>query len=180
MQKEKNVGDRNLSRMIGILTGLLLLLMAISPRTHAQQVAGSAADKELTVTDLLKLPGKVLAKGKNTSPVGQFKLLNYRVEELALPRSMKVELNGQQVEVNKAWRVTVTGGPFPVRALPAVIWIDDQIVGYGVENDRLSAITAITFDPSLLRDGAAISLSYGEEKEGRARLPEKLNLSSAH
>ncbi len=118
MQKEKNVGDRNLSRMIGILTGLLLLLMAISPPTHAQQVAGSAADKELTVTDLLKLPGKVLAKGKNTSPVGQFKLLNYRVEELLLPRSMKVELNGQQVGLTirssgMEWKMT--GSPQSLR-----------------------------------------------------------------
>ena len=39
-----------------------------------------------------------------------------------------------------------------MRALPAVVWIDDQIVGNGIENETLSQITAITFDSSLIRE----------------------------
>jgi hypothetical protein len=179
MRREKIVGDRNLLKRIGTAIGLLLLVIASRPGALAQQVSSPLKDQELTMADLLKLPGKVLGEGENTHPVGLFKLIKYRVEELQLPRSMKVELHGQQVDVNKAWRVTVTGGPFPVRALPAVIWIDDQIVGHGMENERLSEITAITFDRSLLTEGSAISLSYGEDKEGRVELPEKLNLSRA-
>jgi hypothetical protein len=70
--------------------------------------------------------------------------------------------------------VTVTGGPFPVRALPAVIWLDDQIVGYGIENETLSQITAVTFDGTLISEGGVVSLSYGENKEGRVRLSQKL------
>jgi len=169
-------GDRHLLRSMSIAIGLLLLMIASGPHALAQNVN----DEELTVVDLLKLQGKVLAEGKNTRPVGQFNLLSYRVEELQLPRSMKVEVKGQQVQVDKAWRITVTGGPFPVRALPAVIWIDDQIAGHGVENERLTEIRAVTFDHSLLRTGATISLSYGEDKDDRVRLPEKLNLSGAH
>src|SRR6266545_1909533 len=161
--------------VLGLL--LLLLLIAAGPRALAQQVPGSVNEKEFTVADLLKLPGKLLAEGKNTRPVGQFNLLKYRVEELQLPSTAKVEIQGQQVEVDKAWRVTVTGGPFPVRALPAMIWIDDQIVGTGVENERLSEITAITFDSSILRNGGTISISYGEDKKDRVNLPEKLNLT---
>jgi oligoribonuclease (3'-5' exoribonuclease) len=60
-----------------------------------------------------------------------------------------------------------------------VIWLDDQMVGYGVENEQLSEITAITLDRELLREGATISLSYGEDKQGRVKLPEKLKLSGA-
>ena len=173
------VGGRRLVKSAVMVTGLLLLLIAAGPPVLTQQANGPANQEGLTMPDLLKLPGELLGKGRNTRPAGQFKLLSYKVEELALPRSMKVELRGQQAEVDKAWRLTLTGGPFPVRALPAVVWVDDQIVGYGVENERLSAITVITFDRSLLREGGTISLSYGEDKQGRAKLPEKLSLSKA-
>ena len=72
--------------------------------------------------------------------------------------------------------MTITGGPFPVRAMPAVIWIDDQVVGYGIENETLSQITAVTFDDSLIHEGGVISLSYGENKEGRVRISQRLQL----
>ncbi|MGH9883689.1 MAG: hypothetical protein ACRD6N_19875, partial [Pyrinomonadaceae bacterium] len=129
----------------------------------------------LPLNELLRLPGKLLAEG-TTRATGNPKITGYRVEELQLPRSMDVELHGQQVSVDRAWRVTLNGGPFPVRSLPAVIWIDDQIVGYGIENERLSQITAITFDGSLIREGAVISLSYGEDKDSRLKLSQRLHL----
>jgi hypothetical protein len=173
---ENNVGHRYGFKTSAIAIGMLMLLMA-GGGLLAQQNQGPENNKELKLADLLKQRGKLLAEGKNASPAGQLKLVNYRVEELSLPRSMKVELQGQQVEVNKAWRVTVGGGPFPVRALPAVIWVDDQIVGHGIENELLSEITAITFDSSVIREGGVVSLSYGEDKEGRVPLSEKLNLS---
>ena len=179
MRINSNVGDSHLLKRIGVAAGILLLLSVSGARTVAQQGPGAANHEELTMSELLKLPGQVLGEGKNTRPVGQFQLLKYRVEELQLPRTVKAELHGQQVEVDKAWRLTITGGPFPVRALPAVIWIDDQMVGYGVENERLSEITAITFDRALLREGGTISLSYGEDKQGRAKLPEKIKLNDA-
>jgi hypothetical protein len=179
MRMQRNVGDSYLLERIGIAAGLLLLMSLSGARALAQQVPGAANNDELTIAELLKMPGRLLGEGKNTSPAGQFQLLKYRVEELQLPRSIKLKLHGQQVEVDKAWRLTITGGPFPVRALPAVIWVDDQMVGYGVENERLSEITAVTFDRALLREGGTISLSYGEDKQGRVKLPEKLKLSDA-
>ena len=142
----------------------------------AALVVAQRADKEGTVRELLKLPGKLLGEAKSPRPSGDLKLTGYRVEELQLPRNINVEIKGQQVAVDKAWRVTVTGGPFPVRALPAVIWIDDQIVGNGIENETLSQITAITFDSSLIRQGGVVSLSYGEDKEARVRLSQRLQL----
>src|SRR5690349_15707890 len=141
----------------------------------AQQNSNSA-NKDLPLHQIAKLPGKVLAEAKTPSTTGNPKLTGYRVEEVTLPRSISAEVRGQQVNVDHAWRVTVTGGPFPVRATPAAIWIDDQLVGYGIENESLTEVTAITFDSSLLTDGGVVSLSYGENKEGRTRLSPKLQL----
>ena len=134
-------------------------------------------NRELPLRELLNVPGKLVSEAKSARPTDELKITGYRVEEITLPRQLNVELRGQQVAVDKAWRVTVQGGPFPVRAMPAMIWIDDQIVGVGIENETLSQITAITFDSSLVRDGGVVSLSYGEDKEGRVRIAQRLRLT---
>lgn len=132
------------------------------------------------MSDLLKLPGKVVAESDAPAAVGKYKVKNYRVEELTLPAPAQAEVGGKRVEVSRAFRVTLTGGPFPVRALPAVVWIDDVAVGFGVESEDLDAITAVTFDESLVREGATLFLSYGdkENKKDRTALPEKLKLGA--
>lgn len=130
------------------------------------------------MSDLLKLPGNILAQGSNTKAVSAFKVTTYRVEEVVLPRTIEVAICAQKVHLGKALRLTVMGGPFPVRALPPVIWVDDTVVGYGIESVDLDAITAVTFDYSLLREGATIYLSYGDktDKDGRVAVPERLKL----
>jgi hypothetical protein len=165
-----------INRCLAIAIVMLPLLLASGPNVFAQGSAEPAANKDVPVRELLKLPGKVLSEAKAARPTNELKLTGYRIEELQLPRSLTVQLRGQQVVVDKAWRVTVHGGPFPVRALPAVVWIDDQIVGNGIENESLSQITAITFDDALIREGGVVSLSYGENREGRVRLSQRLQL----
>ena len=162
-----------MSRCLAISILVLPLLLAAGPSAFAQGNTNAVSNKEMR--DLLKRPGKLVSEAKSASN-GDLKLTGYRVEEIQLPRSMTVEVQGRQVVVNQAWRVTVNGGPFPVRALPAVVWIDDQIVGNGVENETLSQITAITFDSSLVREGGVISISYGEDKQGRQSVPQRLQL----
>ena len=159
-----------LNRCVAIVI-VLLPLLATGSLIFAQRT-----EKETPVRDLLKLPGKLVSEMKSARPSGDLKLTGYRVEELQLPRNLTVELKGQQVTVDKAWRVTVTGGPFPVRALPAVVWIDDEIVGNGIENETLSQITAITFDSSLVREGGVVALSFGEDKDARVSLSQRLQL----
>lgn len=132
---------------------------------------------ELPLRELLNIPGKLVSEAKSARPTNELNLTGYRIEEIKLPRQLNVEVRGQQVAVDKAWRITVQGGPFPVRALPAVIWIDDEIAGNGIENETLSQITAITFDSSLLREGGVVSLSYGEDKQTRVRIPQRLRLT---
>jgi hypothetical protein len=161
------------NRCLAIAIFVVPLLLAGAPRSYAQRNT-NPTNKE--VRDLLKLPGKLVSEAKSARPTGDLKLTGYRVEEIQLPRSLTVEVQGRQAVVNKAWRVTVNGGPFPVRAMPAVIWIDDQIVGNGIENETLSEITAITFDGSLIREGGVVSLSYGVDKDTRTNIPERLQL----
>ena len=153
---------------------LPLLLLAAGADALAQGNINAPSNREMR--ELLKVPGKVVSEAKSARATGNLKLTGYRIEEIQLPRSMTVEVQGRQSVVNKAWRVTINGGSFPVRALPAVVWIDDQIVGNGIENETLSQITAITFDGSLIRTGAVISISYGENKESRERVTAPIQL----
>ena len=163
-------------------TSFLFLLCACAPLAFAQAAPAAPdtlpANQELTVTDILKLPGRVLGEGRNDRAVGPHKVKTYRVEEVTLPRMTEVKIKGETRSVGRAFRVTVKGGPFPVRAMPPVVWVDDTAVGYGVENEELTEITAITYDDSLLVEGATLYLSYGdkENKEDRTALPEKLSL----
>ena len=163
-----------LNRRLAITFAVLAILLSASPSVFAQRNDNAPTNKE--IRDLFKQPGKLVSEAKSARPNGELKLTGYRVEEVQLPRSMSVEVHGQQAVVNKAWRVTVNGGPFPVRALPATIWIDDQIVGFGVENETLSQISAITFDGSLIREGGVVAISYGEDKDARVRVPQGLKL----
>lgn len=164
------------NRSASIAVFLLPLLLASGSLAIAQQNSTSGSDKELSLREIVKLPGKLLNETKTDGPTSDLKLTGYRIEEVSLPRSVTTNLSGQQVTANTAWRITVSGGPFPVRAMPAVIWVDDQIAGYGIENETLSEITIITFDRSLIRDNAVIALSYGEAKENRIRFAQKTQL----
>lgn len=166
-----------MNRPLAIAIALLPLL--VGSLAFAQRNA-SPTNKELPLREIIKLPGKLLAETKTTGPTGNLKLTGYRVEEVPLSQTVSTQIRGQQVTANKAWRVTITGGPFPVRDMPAVIWIDDQIVGYGIENETLSQITAVTFDDSLIHDGGVVSLSYGEDKAGRTRISQKLQLKGGN
>lgn len=161
-----------MNRCLAITLVVLPLLFASGSAAFAQR----NPDRELPLKQMLSLPGKLVSEAKSAQPTSELKLTGYRVEELQLPRNLTVQLHGQQVTVDKAWRVTVNGGPFHVRAMPAVIWIDDQIVGIGIENETLSQITAITFDSSLIREGGVVSVSYGEDKDARVRVSQRLQL----
>ena len=163
-----------INRRVAIAIVALSLLLTSGLSALSQR--NSAANKEVPLKQLLQLPGKLVSEAKSARPNGDLRLTGYRVEEVSLPQNVNVEIRGQQVSVDKAWRVSVQGGPFPVRALPAVIWIDDQIVGNGIENETLSQVTAITFDSSLIREGGVVSISYGEDKETRRKFPQALQL----
>src|SRR6185369_12039009 len=158
------------NRFLAIVITVLPLLLAAGSPAFAQRNS-PPTNNEVPVKEILKLQGNVISEAKSARPNGDLKLIGYRVEEVRLPRSLTVEVQGREAVVDRAWRVIVQGGPFPVRAMPAVIWIDDQIVGNGIENETLSQVTAITFDESLIRNGGVVSISYGEDKNARRKFP---------
>jgi hypothetical protein len=180
MHIERNAPRHMRAAQLVALACLLLLSCGAAFAQAAPTAAAPTTDQEFTVTELLKLPGKVVGRGSNTTPKGLFKLRSYRVEEVALPHIAEVELRGQRVAITKAFRVTITGGPFAVRALPPVVWLDDVALGYGIESEDLDEITVVTYDEAALRDGASLYLSYGdkENKKERTALPEKLKLDT--
>lgn len=175
MNPDRNAPGRRPRSGILVLTAAVLLLLPLA--AHAQDARDNS--QEPSMSDLLKMPGKVIAESDSETAAGKLRVKNYRVEELTLPRPAEVQVGGKRVEVTRAFRVTVTGGPFPVRALPPVVWLDDAAVGYGVESEDLDAITAVTFDESLIKEGATVYLSYGdkENKQDRTALPRKLTLT---
>ena len=158
----------------------LFLFSACASFAFAQDAAPQP-NQELNVSDILKLPGRVLGEGQNAKTVGHHKVKTYRVEEVTLPQMQEVDIKGEKRSVGRAFRLTIKGGPFPVRAMPPVVWLDDVAVGYGVESEELDEITVVTYDESLLTEGATIYLSYGDKKnkEDRSALPEKLKLNGA-
>src|SRR6266545_4261233 len=76
-------------------------------------VVSAYGQSVLTLEDLMNMPGKNIGKGSNTNPVGQFGVKSYHLEELTL--TAPVIVDGQTINAPKAWRISITGGPFPVR-----------------------------------------------------------------
>ena len=158
------------------LTGLLLWKLQYSQSNPPTPAIPTPARKELSWADLQTSEGKTLAEGRNTTPVGPYQLKTYRIEELTPPQPIEVMVSGQTIQAQKAWRVTVTGGPFHLRALWYTIWIDDTLLGRAMESEDLSEISVITFDQTMLHNGAIIAVSYGTSGEDRTELPEQLSL----
>lgn len=140
-------------------------------------VRGTALqEQEISVKDLLKWPGRVIAEGDNLKPAGKYRVKTYRIEEVPLPHPTMAVIRERQEKVTRAFRVTIIGGPFPISDAPAVVWIDNETVGFGIESEDLDKITAVTFDPSLMREEATLYLSYGwkDSTANRAEVPEKI------
>ena len=126
------------------------------------------------VAGLMNAAGTLRGQGQNATPNGPLGLKSYLVHELALAQPVTVTIDGKSVTTSKAWRLTITGGPFPVRAVPATIEIDGVAMGVALESADRSALRVITFDPAAIHQGAKVAVAYGEL---RFALPETLNLN---
>ncbi|HEY6333131.1 MAG TPA: hypothetical protein VI756_27660 [Blastocatellia bacterium] len=174
----------------GKLVALAILLFSLS-NVRAQQPASGGAVSPVQgrvkilepvgpwELELLRQPGTVIAEGQNIIPIGVFRLKSYRIEEVTLREPIRAEVDRIATQIDKAWKVSVTGGPFRVRDAAAVIWIDGKLIGFGLESQDLKSISVLVFDRSLLRNGATIALSYGENDPARTELPETINVSTA-
>lgn len=132
----------------------------------------------LSGVNLLRLPGRLLSESELRPPAGQLRLRVYRIEELDLPGSVDATIDGARVQLNQAYRITVFGGPFQVRNAPLMVWIDGKFAGMAQESSDLKSASAVTFDRSLLRNGATVALSYGpRSSESYSESPEKIQFT---
>ena len=126
------------------------------------------------VAQLMKAAGTLRGEGQNTKPSGPLGLKSYRVHELALAQPITVTIDGKSITTSKAWRLTVTGGPFAACAIPATIEIDGNPAGVALESADESELRLVTFDPAALHQGAQVTVAYGDQ---RSNLPETVNLN---
>ncbi len=124
---------------------------------------------------LYQEPGTIIAQGTNATPVGTNGPTSYYVEEVTLPGPTNFEAVGRNITVDKVWRFVVTGqlGSSEVGALGWHVWIDNASIGVGAPDGQGEGIIAIVTDRTILREGAIISISYGNmpEKIGAEGIP---------
>lgn len=169
--------------------GVICIVMAAGLNANAQKQTapqlGVQATGNIKILDevgpwkleMLRQPGIVLAEGRNTSPVGSLRVKTYRIEEITLANPLHAEIDGRPAQVEEAWRISITGGPFRVRNAAPMIWIDDTLIGIGLESPDLKSISVVVFDRSLIKNGSSVSLSYGENDPARTAVPDKIELA---
>ena len=119
--------------------------------------------------ELRKARGRLISEGQNTTPVGPRKLLSYKLEEIDLPQPKEIVANGRKRLVTTVLRLSIKGEQHQPSS---VIWIDDVLFPSPWEPDD-SSIATLIYNPSLLRDGATISVGAGDQIYD---LPEPLKL----
>ena len=160
MFSEKTVKPRHWNNSAVVMCVLLL----VSSVVRAQEPATSSQDRQMRIKSALhtRTDGKVIAEGRNTNVSRQDNVVRYIVEELQLEEPIEAEIRGKKTEVYQAYRITLFGGPFDVRNIPALLGIDDKITLFGMEAPKLDKVTFILYDRSLLRDGATLYVSGTE------------------
>ena len=172
------------SRLILVLLGLVASTFSVSAQQPRQLTLPDRVQGRVKVSDeqgfvraqLNRLSGTVLGEGSNDQPVGRYRVATYRIEEVTPPSPVQAVADGRAMLLEKVWRITITGGPFDLRDAPAVIWVDDEPVGVGVESPDLKSISTIIYDRSLLKAGASVALSYGSDPNDRTILPERIRM----
>jgi len=146
---------------------LLAALLAVACNTHF--VFGQSAQQESTKSDPHLAAGRLVANGESRTPIGENRLLTYKLEEVDLQKPLEFEIRGKTHHLTTVLRLTITSESIQGAH---TIWIDDaalpRVFGLGAH-----AIGTFIYDRSILRDGAEISVSDSREF---VTLPERLKL----
>ena len=150
--------------------GLISILIAglLAAWTGPQAVA-SGPQQGLIEKDVRTMPGKLLAEGRNTTPVGPYGLLTYRIEEVTLAESGNTEAVGSR-GVKTALRLTITGTSL---LTVTKVWVGDFLIP-SVWSHGPSKIGALIYNQSMLMEGADISIV--DDRGETHSLPERLRL----
>ncbi len=161
----KRNAANNLARMV---FGLAVAVLSI-PMTEAQEPRESSGG--LPTTNPQLAPGKMIAAGRSTIPIGPKQLLTYILEEVPLPKPIQLEIRGKKQQFETALRLTITSKSIQGAH---VIWIDDASLP-GVFGLGETRIATFVYDRTVLKDGSIISVSNYNGSE-LFSLPERLKL----
>ena len=162
MFSENTLKTRRRWNNSGVVMCLLLLTIGNVPVVQAQEPPTTQQEIQVRRKSELhtRAKGKVIAEGKNKNASKHVPVEGFTVEELQLDDPVEAEIDGKKTEVYQAYRITVFGGPFDLRAMPLVLMIDDTRL-IGLQAPKLDKATFILYDRSLLRDGATLSVGFG-------------------
>jgi hypothetical protein len=133
-------------------------------------ICGASVFKTIppVVSALAKSPGSTLGQGGS-----------YRLEEYRLSQPVQIDVGGGLITTFVFWKLTVTdGGPYRIQDNPLTIQIGDGAAGVGDLSSDGKGLSTITFDRSLLVEGARLSVMDGDPRDGGNAfvLPETLHL----
>jgi hypothetical protein len=113
------------------------------------------------LADVKQLPGTLVAQARASAPETSMRITGYRVEHVALPEPRLAMIQSRMMEVNEGWHVTVHfAAPLTVRNQAFSLVIDGRWCGFLQEAPDLLSAEAVCFDASLIREGAALGVTY--------------------
>jgi hypothetical protein len=145
------------SRGRAVRTGAAAALLGI--------VAGPALAQRPPVlrhlADVKELPGTLVAQARTRRPDTPLGITGYRIERVTLPEPHRVMIRGRSVEVIDGWHVTVRfAAPVTVREQAFSLVIDGRWCGFLQEAPDLRSADTVCFDAELIREGAALGVTY--------------------
>ena len=143
----------------GRMAALVVLAVALLGAVGAPLLAQRGPVRHLA--DVKGLPGTLVAQAQARAPETALRIAGYRVEHVALPERHRVRLQGRTTEVDEGWRVTVLfAAPLTVRDQAFSLVIDGRWCGFLQEAPDLLSADTVCFDASLIREGAALGVTY--------------------
>lgn len=116
--------------------------------------------RQPSVTELKTMPGRIVAESHRATPETPMKLKGYRVEKLTFP-PISARVEGATVQVSEGWRITAFfDEPLTVRNAAFSLVLDGKWCGFLAESPDLLSAHAICFNSSLVREGAALGVTY--------------------
>jgi hypothetical protein len=134
--------------------------------TLALLLSGSLSGPSLaaappSIADMKKMPGEVVAEARLAAPESSLRITGYRVEKLQLSEPVTVPIEGRRVQTQEAWRVTVDfGRPLTVRDQAFSLVVDGRWCAFLNEAPDLRSADGICFNAALIRNGAALGVTY--------------------
>jgi hypothetical protein len=146
---------------------LLAALLTVACNIHF--AFGQSGQQESSKSDPHLAVGRLVANGESRIPIGENRLLTYKLEEVDLQKPLEFVIRGKTHRLSTVLRLTITSESIQGAH---TIWVDDaalpRVFGLGAH-----AIGTFIYDRSILRDGAEISVSDSKEF---ITLPERLRL----